>query len=139
MLIGELARRSGLSRDTLRYYERLSLLAAGGRGAANGYRHYGAESVARLRRIQRMKSIGFTLREIRQILTDDSRDGACRGLPDRMARRIAQIDQQVEMLLRFRRSLLEVQRACDGACGTEDGLPACVPVAGISRRTAAGP
>lgn len=139
MLIGELARRSGLSRDTLRYYERLSLLSAGGRGTSNGYRHYGAESVARLHRIQHMKSIGFTLREIRQLLADDTRDSACRGLPERMARRIAQIDKQVETLLQFRRSLQDVQHACDGACGTEDGLPSCLPTVSVTGRTGRRP
>ena len=52
MLIGELSMRSGFSRDTIRYYEKLSLLTANHRDSENQYKNYGEEAVDRLRHIQ---------------------------------------------------------------------------------------
>jgi hypothetical protein len=71
--IGELARQTGLSIKTIRYYERRGLLEQPPR-AQGGYRLYGPEEVARLRFVQRAKLLRLTLEEI-------SGDGrACRPL-----------------------------------------------------------
>ncbi len=66
MLIGELARRSGLASSALRYYERVGLLSPAGR--AGGRRHYGASSAERVALIQLCQDAGFTLREIRALV-----------------------------------------------------------------------
>jgi DNA-binding transcriptional MerR regulator len=65
--IGELARRSGLSIKTIRYYERRGLLELPPR-TASGYRLYGPEDVARLRFVQRAKLLGLTLEEIKELV-----------------------------------------------------------------------
>jgi len=65
--IGELARRTGLASSALRYYERAGLLSPTTR--AGGRRHYGASSVERVALIQLCQDAGFTLREIRALLT----------------------------------------------------------------------
>lgn len=69
--IGELARRTGLASSALRYYERLGLLSPAGR--AGGRRHYGAASAERVALIQLCRDAGFTLREIRALVTAGSR------------------------------------------------------------------
>ncbi len=64
---GELARRAGVSADTLRVYERRGLLAAPGR-ARNGYRLYPPEALERVLLIQRALAFGFTLPELTRFL-----------------------------------------------------------------------
>jgi DNA-binding transcriptional MerR regulator len=65
--IGELARQTGLTIKTIRYYERRGLLEQPLRTEA-GYRLYGPEDVARLQFIQRAKLLGLTLEEIRELV-----------------------------------------------------------------------
>jgi DNA-binding transcriptional MerR regulator len=64
MLIAELEVRSGLSRDTLRYYERQGLISPPLR-SPNGYRHYDAHTLVELNFIGKAQSIGFTLAQIK--------------------------------------------------------------------------
>lgn len=67
MRVGELARRSGLSAATLRYYEKVGLLPRTSR-TSSGYREYPKEAVDQLALIRRAKELGFSLREIRVLL-----------------------------------------------------------------------
>jgi DNA-binding transcriptional MerR regulator len=69
---GELARLTGVSRDTLRLYERRGLLPAPGR-SQSGYRRYGAAAAHRVRLIRAALSIGFTIDELGEIFA--ARDG----------------------------------------------------------------
>jgi len=133
MLIGELSKRSGFSRDTIRYYEKLSLLTMNRRGSENQYKNYGQEAVDRLRHIRQLKDIGFTLHEIRQLLAGQEDRHPCEGLPDQLAQKVDKIDEQVAVLLNFKASLVAMKSACNGACGTPGGVPECVPQAGASR------
>jgi MerR family transcriptional regulator, copper efflux regulator len=65
MPIGELAKKSGLSIDTIRFYEKKGLIdSAHIRRKSNNYRDYSNDSIERLRSIQRFKRLGFTLAEI---------------------------------------------------------------------------
>lgn len=66
MLIHELAKATGFSVDTIRYYERLGILGPPVR-RANGYRDYPPNAEACLRLCRRAKELGFSLREIRQL------------------------------------------------------------------------
>lgn len=66
MRIGELETRSGASRHTLRYYERLGLISAQRR--ANNYREYAPRTLTDLTFIQQAQGMGFSLQEIREIL-----------------------------------------------------------------------
>ncbi|MCG2573110.1 MerR family transcriptional regulator [Acinetobacter sp. ME22] len=66
MLIHALSKRVGLSRDTLRFYEKLGLIES--QRAENGYRHYTEQMVFRLELIQLAKSLGFQLNEIAELI-----------------------------------------------------------------------
>ncbi len=69
MLIGQLARRSGFSRDTIRYYEKIGLLELPvNTRNPNGYRNYPEEALHILAAIRKYKDLGFTLEEIRELL-----------------------------------------------------------------------
>lgn len=68
LLIGQLARLAGVKADSVRFYERSGLLARPVR-SANGYRAYDEAALARLRFIKKAQSLGFTLDEIKRILS----------------------------------------------------------------------
>ena len=67
MTIGQVAREAGIGIETVRFYEREGLLEKPAR-RESGYRQFEAEAVVRLRFIKQAQRLGFTLREIRELL-----------------------------------------------------------------------
>lgn len=97
MQIGEIASATGLSRDTLRFYEKRGLLRA--RRSANGYRDYPPEVVDWLRYIKLAQTLGFTLAEIEAdlpLLAEP--DTAGPQLRAALERKLADIDQRIDGL-----------------------------------------
>jgi MerR family copper efflux transcriptional regulator len=96
--IGQLARRVGVPIDTVRYYERSQLLAPAGR-LASGYRRYGETELKRLRFIRRAKALGFSLEDIRSLLSlSDERSvakikRAAEAKLNDIERRVAELEQ----------------------------------------------
>ena len=70
LTIGKLAAAGGVNVETVRYYQRIGLLAEPEK--AGGFRHYGDDELARLRFIRRGKDAGFSLEEIRELLDLDA-------------------------------------------------------------------
>jgi MerR family transcriptional regulator, copper efflux regulator len=71
MLIGELAKKTGLSKDTIRFYEKQGLIAASDRQAGTKlYKEYSPETVERLLMIGQGKRLGFKLSEMKQLLDE---------------------------------------------------------------------
>lgn len=69
MLIGELVKRTGCSRDTIRFYEKVGLVEGkSGRGATNNYKNYDEQMVDRVLLIKQAKLLGFTLAEIKGLV-----------------------------------------------------------------------
>lgn len=102
---GELARRAGISPDTLRVYERRGLLAAPGR-ARNGYRLYPPEALERVLLIQRALAFGFTLPEMARFLgARDSGRAPCRDVRDTAGARLREIESAIAELEELRASL----------------------------------
>jgi MerR family copper efflux transcriptional regulator len=66
--IGQLAKRAGVAIDTVRYYERNQLLTPAGR-LESGYRRYGDTELKRLRFIRRAKDLGFSLADVKELLS----------------------------------------------------------------------
>jgi MerR family Zn(II)-responsive transcriptional regulator of zntA len=76
MLIGELSKKTGLSKDTIRFYDKLGLISASDRRAGTRfYKEYSPDTVERLLMIAQGKGLGFTLNEIKQLL-DEWNSGA---------------------------------------------------------------
>lgn len=74
MLIGELAKAAGVSKDTVRHYDELGLLLAGERIAGSRiYREYSNENITRIKMIRSAKEMGFTLSEVRKLTQDYDR------------------------------------------------------------------
>ncbi|MRW87869.1 MerR family transcriptional regulator [Pseudoduganella sp. FT26W] len=115
MQIGEIASATGLSRDTLRFYEKRGLLRA--RRSANGYRDYPPEAVDWLRYIKLAQTLGFTLAEIEAdlpLLAEP--DASAPQLRAALQRKLADIDQRINGLHLLRgeltRRLGEDMQAC---------------------------
>lgn len=122
MQIGELAVASGLSRETLRFYEKRGLLRAQRRG--NGYRDYPPEAVDWLCYLRTAQSLGFTLAEIETGLPLlAAPDAPAELLREALLRKLSDIDRRIAGLAALRADLA---RRLDGQA---DGRPsACAPV-----------
>jgi MerR family transcriptional regulator, copper efflux regulator len=104
MRIGTLSTLTGLSRDSLRFYERRGLLQA--RRSENGYRDYPAEAVQWLGYVRTAQQLGFTLAEIAADLPQLVRgEDAGPALRATLARKLADIDDRIAALQRLRDGL----------------------------------
>lgn len=118
--IGQLARRAGVAIDTVRYYERQRLLAPAAR-RASGYRRYGDGELKRLRFIRRAKALGFTLADIRGLLSLSEQ----RSVPKikRAAEaKLADVERRLVELRQIRAGLRTLVAACPGH-GRADACP----------------
>ena len=128
MKIGELAATADVGVETVRFYERRGLLDEPPR-LASGYRMYGSEAVSKLNFIRRAKGLGFTLEEIRDLLSLREHPGAKRReVRARAQAKIDDVDQRVAGLLRIRAALATLVTECEHTAhgndaGTEDGEP----------------
>ncbi|MFC7332060.1 Cu(I)-responsive transcriptional regulator [Rhodocista pekingensis] len=120
MKIGTAAARSGVPARTIRYYESAGLIDAAGR-RQNGYRDYDDTDVRTLRFISRARALGFSMREVADLLElwrDRSRASAdVRALAQR---HMAEIDGRIAELQSLRRTLGDLVERCQG-----DGRPDC--------------
>lgn len=110
LTIGDLARRLDLPVSTLRYYERVGLLPAPAR-SRSGYRLYDEEAAARLAFVRSAQAIGFTIKDIRELLALDERS-SCPDVRRLLERRLAEIDKKLEDLNRVRTTLREALEVC---------------------------
>lgn len=105
MNIGKLADATGVSPDTLRYYEKGGLIAPPKR-AANGYRHYDESHVSRVRFVRSAQALGFSLAEIREIVPQlDAGTFRRHEIEARLHAKLAEIDAHIRQLEVLRREL----------------------------------
>ena len=105
MTIGQVARSAGVGVETVRFYERQGLLEEPAR-KESGYRQYEEEVVARLRFIKRAKELGFSLKEIKELLAlrvDPTT--TCAEVRSKAAAKIADVEQKIEALQRIKKKL----------------------------------
>jgi Zn(II)-responsive transcriptional regulator len=114
MKIGEVAERGGVHLQTIRYYEREGLLPAP-RRLASGYRLFTDDIVRRVRFIKRAQELGFTLSEIKELLTlrvNESRSsGEVRSIAEA---KITDIDGKIRSLVAMKRALTHLTDRCSG-------------------------
>jgi len=102
--IGELAKATGVSTDTLRHYERKGVLHS--RRAGNGYREYPGNALERVRMIRQSLAVGFTLDELKAIFEVFDRGGApCRQVRSLAANKLARIETHLEEVIALRDDL----------------------------------
>jgi MerR family copper efflux transcriptional regulator len=122
LTICEVARQAGVGVETVRFYERQGLLEEPER-RASGYRQYDQEAVAVLRFIRRAKELGFTLKEIKGLLTLRLNASATRAEVRQKAKaKVTDIEARIADLQRMRDVLAKLIKKCHGG-GTATGCP----------------
>src|SRR6185437_10764103 len=110
--IGELARVASVTVQTVRYYEKLGMLRPERRTAA-GYREYDGEAALRLRFIKHAQQLGFSLKEIDELLGLRVRRGAaCATIERKTRHKVALIEAKMRELEKLKRSLQTIAHAC---------------------------
>jgi MerR family mercuric resistance operon transcriptional regulator len=118
LTIGHLAREVGVNLETVRYYERRGLLPKPPR-SASGYRLFPTDAARRLRFIRRAQELGFSLKEIRELLSlRVSRTTTSRDIRARAEAKIGDIDAKIRSLGSMKKALRKLTSACER----------CVPV-----------
>lgn len=115
--IGRLAAEVGVNVETVRYYQRIRLLAVPKRGPGGGTRRYGSGELSRLRFIKTAQALGFTLEEVADLIKLD--DGTrCSEARDIAARKLAAVRARLRDLQNIEKTLARLVRRCDIRRGT---------------------
>ncbi len=118
MLIGQISKISGLSRDTIRFYEKIGLIEAqASESPFNNYKNYTTATLERLQWIKRAKKFGFTLQEISELLTSmEENKATCSFLYEKVTTKISSIEEEIRILVATKKRIVEnldlVQRDC---------------------------
>lgn len=138
MRIGQLARATGLSTDTIRYYERIGLLPKA-RRTESGYREYPAGAGNRIRVIRNAVQLGFPLVEISKVLRVRDAGGApCRQVRDYAQDLVRQIEQRIQELNVEKQAMVAMIREWDARLAQANGARAhLLEEVGIPARSAA--
>lgn len=122
LTIGKIAGRTGVGIETIRFYERQGLIAPPPRTDA-GYRLYPADTVARLRFIKNAKQLGFSLKEIGELLSlHEAPDATKADVKQRTEAKIREIETKIRELTSMRELLVKLATSCSGE-GPLDSCP----------------
>ncbi len=123
LTIKQLSDQSGVPVGTIRYYERKGLLAPPQRTDA-GYRQYQADIIPRLHFIKQAQSVGFTLKEIQELLTLRVTPSTTKAdIKKRALQKIQSLEAKDSALQRMKQALEEITHACDGGHGPVSDCP----------------
>lgn len=116
LTMGRLATRVEVNPETIRYYEREGLLEAPAR-LPSGYRVFPEESVQRIRFIKRAQKLGFSLHEIKELLSMrlELTGRECAAVKHLAAKKIVEINQKIEALTSMRSILKQLEEQCPGS------------------------
>jgi MerR family mercuric resistance operon transcriptional regulator len=113
--IGDVAKQANVHTETLRYYERRGLLARPPRSTSN-YRLYAAETVRRVRFIKGAQELGFSLREIQELLSLRAEPKtSCEDIRERAEAKITDIEAKIRSLQAMKRALAKLVIECSGS------------------------
>ncbi len=111
---GRLARLTDVNKETIRYYERRGLLNTPPR-STSGYRAYPQEAIAIVRFIKRAQALGFSLKEVAELLTLSGNSGTdCGDMRDTAMRKLEDIKVKIKGLKAMEKTLKKIIKACPG-------------------------
>ena len=127
MNIGSVAKQSGVPAKTIRYYEEIGLIPQAAR-SDNGYRDYGDNDIETLRFIQKSRRLGFTVKDVGNLLQLwNDRNRASADVKSVALRHIKEVEERIEELESIRQTLLHLTQSCHG-----DDRPDCPILDGLS-------
>lgn len=122
LTIGNLAKATDTKVETVRYYERIGLMPEPRRSPSN-YRNYDARHAERLGFIRRSRALGFSLKQVRELLgLADNRNRSCAAVDDIARAHLAEINQKVADLKVLRRELDALLQQCRHGAVAECGI-----------------
>lgn len=130
LTIGRVAREAGVGVETVRFYERRGLIERPPTPRGGGYRRYPPEAPARIRFVQQAQRVGFSLSEIRELLSLRADPRAeCGDVRERAMAKLVEVNRKIADLARVRAALEELVAACPGrgaarACSILEALEA---------------
>jgi len=126
--IGTAARRTGLSIDAIRFYQKSGLLKPPARTAA-GYRVFTEAEIAELQFIARAQDLGFSLAEIKDLVSLRNEDGrSCPEVRSLIRRKLQSVREKIAGLTELETELSRAMRACDRALRAHAAMPRGCPV-----------
>ena len=126
--IGELAKRTDLSIDAIRFYERRKLLPPASRSAGR-FRLYTPESIERLRFVRRMQGLGFSLQEIKELMgVRADRAHACSAVRQFLKTKLADVAVRIRDLQQLETELEADLQKCNRALKQQRGKTCACPV-----------
>jgi MerR family mercuric resistance operon transcriptional regulator len=118
---GELAKLSGVNKETIRYYERIGILPEPPRNES-GYRVYSESAYKRLTFIRKAQELGFTLQEVDRLLgVVDQDEERCQNMYDFTCEKITEMEQKIADLQQMKSILEDLNKRCE----RNDDLYAC--------------
>lgn len=138
MKVNQLAKAAGVTGETVRHYTREGLLSPR-RDPDNGYQLYDTTDLERLRFIQRARTLGFSLREIADILQHaDQGDSPCPLVRDLLAQRLPQVRERIcELEALAARMEQALESWADMPDGTPNGHSICRLIESFPQDTSA--
>jgi MerR family mercuric resistance operon transcriptional regulator len=119
--ISEFARKCGVNKETIRYYEKQQLLSPN-KHSQSGYRLYTEESVKRVHFIKQLQSLGFSLNEIHKLLgVVDQDDVRCSDIYEFVSRKSLDVQKQINELQKVQQMLEQLK----GCCPNDENLYSC--------------
>ena len=113
LTIGQVAKTTGVTVETIRFYEKQGLIGEPQRSSA-GYRQYSATAIKRLYFIQRAKEVGFTLKDIKELLSLRTQPGvSCEDIKHRAVVKMTDIEQKITELKRMHAALAQLTVRCN--------------------------
>ena len=113
--IGEIVRRTGVSADTLRFYEERGILPPAGR-TDGGFRLFSPDTPERLAFVGRAKALGFSLDEIMELLSlRSSKAKDSHQVLDKVHEKLREVDHRLAELGKLREALVDLASTCDGS------------------------
>ena len=111
---GQLAKKAQVKVETVRYYERRGLIPEPSR-KESGYRQYSQDDVIRIQFIKHSQRLGFTLKEIQDLLTlRVNPDTTCFDVKRRAEAKITGIEEKIQSLQRMKQALMKLSTTCRG-------------------------
>lgn len=131
MLIGQLVKETGLSKDTIRFYEKHGLIKVSRKERRdNNYKEYSNEILTKLLTIKRLKGFGFTLNEVSDLLDMiEMNEASCKKVSHKINDKVTLLDEKISELIAIRTLLLNGVNKCADGCNTaleDDNCPILV-------------
>lgn len=128
MLIGDLVRKTGISRDTIRYYEKEGLF----KNCLilrrdNNYKEYSTDVLEQLDLIHTLRNLNFPISDIAELIRSRQFNLVeCENLSDTLDKNIKKIDLQIISLLDLKNKLNKIKNDCSPNCTYTNKMPSCI-------------